>query len=84
MNFRLAQLDELKILNTISIQSKSYWGYPPSWIENWKEDLTITPELFQQQNILVVEENGQIMGFSSITENKETYENRLNREAYFY
>ncbi|MEL7121226.1 MAG: GNAT family N-acetyltransferase [Bacteroidota bacterium] len=74
MNFRLALIDELDTLNKISIQSKSYWGYPTSWIEHWKEDLTISPEQFQQQTILVVEEDDQIMGFSSITENEEYYE----------
>ncbi len=74
MRFRIAEIDDLETLNTISLQSKAYWGYPESWIANWMDELTIDRDKFFNQNILVVESESKIFGFCSIVEKRENYE----------
>ncbi len=74
MRFRIAAQKDLSTLNAISLRSKAHWGYPAEWIETWKNDLTITPEQFAHQQILVVEINDRIIGFSSIVEDQDNYD----------
>lgn len=74
MKFRIAEIDDLDTLNRISVKSKAYWGYPASWIEHWLDELRLNEAKFSKQNILVVENNGKIIGFSSIVENINNYE----------
>ncbi len=74
MKFRIADIDDLETLNTISVKSKAYWGYPESWIEKWLDELTLDEHKFSNQNILVVENENRLIGYSSIVENSENYE----------
>lgn len=74
MKFRIADIDDLATLNTISVKSKAYWGYPESWIEKWLDDLTLDEYKFSNQNVLVVENENRLIGYSSIVENSENYE----------
>ncbi|MCX2678421.1 GNAT family N-acetyltransferase [Galbibacter sp. EGI 63066] len=74
MNFRKAKLDDIQELNQISLKSKKYWGYPDQWIENWSDELTLTSEKFAEQEIVVGEIETQVVGFCSISENKDNYE----------
>ena len=74
MKFRTADINDLEALNTISVKSKGYWGYPESWIEKWLDELTLDNDKFSNQNILVVEHESKLIGFASIVENIENYE----------
>ena len=74
MKFRVAKPNDINTLNTISIKSKGYWGYPSSWIEHWKNDLTLDEAQLLTQHVLVIEVDSKIIGFSSITENEQTFE----------
>ncbi|MEO1260776.1 MAG: GNAT family N-acetyltransferase [Bacteroidota bacterium] len=74
MNFRVAKIDDLKKLNSISLKSKAYWGYPTAWIEKWEDDLRIARDEFKKQNILLVENKNGIIGFCSMTEHDANYE----------
>ena len=74
MNFRTADINDLEVLNTISVKSKGYWGYPESWIQRWLDELTIDEEKFSEQHILVIENDSELFGFSSIVENNDNYE----------
>lgn len=74
MKFRIAELDDLEMLNKISLQSKAYWGYPESWIAHWSDELKLDRDKFLNQNVLVVENESKILGFCSIVENSENYE----------
>ncbi|MEQ8423475.1 MAG: GNAT family N-acetyltransferase [Cyclobacteriaceae bacterium] len=74
MKFRTAKIDDLKILNTISVKAKAYWGYPEDWLEKWKDDLTLDESKFSKQNIVVLELQDQISGFCSVGENEDSYE----------
>lgn len=74
MKTRKAKLKDLPELNRISVASKKHWGYPDEWIERWLSELTLTPEEFAQQHILVGEVDSGIIGFCSISENEDEYE----------
>ncbi len=74
MEIRKAIVKDIPELNRVSIASKKHWGYPDEWIANWLDELTLTPEKFVRQNILVGELNGEIIGFCSITESESEYE----------
>lgn len=74
MKFRIAKIDDLETLNKISVESKAYWGYPESWIENWLDELTLDKDKLSTQNVLVIENENKIIGFSSIVENSRNYE----------
>ncbi|MFT5512895.1 MAG: GNAT superfamily N-acetyltransferase [Bacteroidia bacterium] len=74
MKLRIGEIEDLETLNSISVLSKSYWNYPKSWIERWMDDLTIQVDEFAKQNILVVEHDGDIIGFSSVVERLENCE----------
>lgn len=60
---RFAKPHEAEELTQLAFLSKAHWGYSPEWIELWREDLTVTPELIQNSIAFVAELNGEIMGF---------------------
>ena len=74
MGFRLAQTDDLEILNSISVRSKNHWNYPESWMEQWKDDLILDDQKLKEQNVLLVEIDKKIIGFCSVVENIENCE----------
>lgn len=74
MNFRIAEFHDLPTLNTISVSSKKYWGYPEAWIEKWMDDLCLDESKLAHQNVLILEEKNQALGFCSIVENGKDYE----------
>ncbi|MEO8435865.1 MAG: GNAT family N-acetyltransferase [Pyrinomonadaceae bacterium] len=50
---RKAVATDSEVLTEIAHNAKRYWGYPESWIEHWKADLTITPELISSCEVYV-------------------------------
>ncbi len=59
---------DAEILTDIAIKSKAYWGYTHKQIESWREDLTVTPEMFQKYNICKYLVDNQIAGFYILEE----------------
>lgn len=74
MKFRSATIEDLMHLNLISFASKRHWGYPEKWIENWKEDLTITETDLGLYKTLLLELEKKIIGFCSIKDQIDHYE----------
>lgn len=60
---RFAKSDEAKELTQLAFLSKAHWGYSPEWLESWRDDLTVTPELIKNSIAFVAELNGKIVGF---------------------
>ncbi|MFY0630504.1 MAG: GNAT family N-acetyltransferase [Flavobacteriaceae bacterium] len=58
-----AVLSDAEILTEIAMASKAYWGYTDEQVESWREDLTITPQMFEDWNIYKYLVDGQIAGF---------------------
>ncbi len=74
VRFRTAQIEDLGILNTISFRSKGHWGYGQELLDQWKDQLTIREQQFQDQQMLVAMWDDLPIGFCSIAENQENYE----------
>lgn len=72
--FRKARLDDIPVMNQISVQSKRHWGYPDSWIEKWNDDLTLNQIKFESLSILLLEIDDQSMGFCAISKEGQDYE----------
>ncbi|MDW7691852.1 GNAT family N-acetyltransferase [Flammeovirgaceae bacterium SG7u.111] len=74
MKLRKAVLEDLPVLNRISVTAKKHWGYPNEWIERWLDDLTLTPTDLEEQSILVAENREGSLGFCAIKEEAEYVE----------
>ena len=60
---RRASPDESGVLTEIAHAAKRHWGYPEAWIREWRDALTITPELIRDQHVYVALHAGEIAGF---------------------
>lgn len=63
---RRARPDEARVLSDLALRSKGYWGYDPSFLEACREALTISPEEVRDTPMFVLDEEGQIAGFSGL------------------
>ena len=63
---RRAEPEEAACLTEIAFAAKRHWGYPESWIEVWREDLTVTPDFIQWNEVFVANENGRLTGFYAL------------------
>ena len=71
---RPALSDEAPALTQIALDAKRYWGYPEHWIKHWESDLTITPEFIADNQVFVLEGDGQIRGFYALCINENNAE----------
>ena len=62
IQIRHADPDEGETLTAIAHAAKRHWDYPESWIEQWRADLTITPEFITNNEVFVATINDQIAG----------------------
>lgn len=63
---------DLDALTRIAHTAKRHWGYPESWIEAWRRDLTITVEDLSAQDIFVAhDEQGEVLGFAALLRDAE-------------
>lgn len=58
-----AKLSDADKLTEIALKSKAFWGYSDELIESWREDLTVTPKMFDDFNIYKYLVNNEIVGF---------------------
>ncbi|MCL6591969.1 MAG: hypothetical protein K6U80_18720 [Firmicutes bacterium] len=63
VNIRKAFMEESATLTDISFASKRFWNYPEEYFEVWKDELTITPEYIQKNDVNVAEFNGEVLGY---------------------
>ena len=59
---RRATSDEADTLTSIAHAAKRHWNYPEKWIEQWKADLTITPDFIASNEVYVAIVDGVIAG----------------------
>ena len=62
MIFKGASYDAKK-LTEIALKSKAFWGYSDEQLESWREDLTITPKMFEECNVYKYIVKDEIAGF---------------------
>jgi N-acetylglutamate synthase-like GNAT family acetyltransferase len=58
-----ATLEDAEVLTEIAVKSKAYWGYDVDVVESWREDLTVTPIMFEEYNICKYVVDHEIAGF---------------------
>jgi GNAT superfamily N-acetyltransferase len=62
IEIRRATPDEADALTALAHAAKSYWNYPPEWIDAWKSDLTLTPDFIANNEVFVAIIDGAITG----------------------
>jgi len=71
---RKAKREEAGVLTEISFASKRYWRYPEKYIDVWRDELTITNCYVINNDVYVLENNQQIVGYYSLLNIKEDKE----------
>ena len=66
VEIRKAKPEEADLLTEIAHAAKRHWGYPESWIQHWKGDLTITPEFISDNEMYVAMNGEEIVGCCAI------------------
>jgi len=62
MEIRRARPNEAEVLTEIAHAAKRHWKYPEDWINQWKLELTITPEFITENEVFVALIDGQVAG----------------------
>ena len=65
-NIRRALPREAEFLTDLAMRSKAHWGYPDSFIEECRAELTLTPEWIASHPVFVMDETGTVTGFYSL------------------
>ena len=50
------------VLSAIAWAAKAHWGYPESWLEQWREQLTFTPEFVAANETFFARRDRRIVG----------------------
>jgi len=58
-----ATLDDAEILTDIALKSKAYWGYSKDIIESWRDDLTVSEQMFTDYTICKYMFENEVAGF---------------------
>lgn len=61
-----AQALDAPALSAIAWAAKAHWGYPPHWLEQWRELLTITPNFIAQNETFLALMDRQPIGFYAL------------------
>jgi|ERR1051326_1694376 N-acetylglutamate synthase-like GNAT family acetyltransferase len=62
IRIRRAQPNEAETLTEIAYAAKRHWSYPESWIEQWKDELTITKQFIADNDMFVAARGDEILG----------------------
>ena len=62
IHIRRARPDEAELLTSLAHAAKRHWNYPEKWIEQWKADLTISPEFIHHNDVYVALIEGVLGG----------------------
>jgi GNAT superfamily N-acetyltransferase len=63
---RQARPEEAIALTELTLRSKAYWGYSPALIEEWRDIMSIPPELIRNHPVYVIEDTGRVCGYYSL------------------
>lgn len=63
---RPASEDEAGVLTDVALRSKAVWGYDQKFLQDCRDELTITPAYISQNVVIVIEELGRVLGFYSL------------------
>lgn len=61
-------------LSAIARAAKAHWGYPAHWLEQWREELTITAVFIaENETFKAVVKGGTIIGFHALLKSEATW-----------
>jgi N-acetylglutamate synthase-like GNAT family acetyltransferase len=66
VNIRKAIVEDADTLSSIAQDAKRYWGYPEHWLERWREELTISPNFINENDVYVADSDGVVTGFYAL------------------
>ena len=66
-----ANVEDAKLLSSISYSSKKFWGYSDELMNLWKSDLEISNEYILENNVVKVFDEENFLGFFSIKLDEE-------------
>jgi ribosomal protein S18 acetylase RimI-like enzyme len=61
-----ARRGDASTLSAIAWAAKGLWGYPPHWMEQWRSQLSITPEFVSKNPTFTAIRDRQIVGFHAL------------------
>ncbi len=62
------------VLSAIAQAAKAQWGYPPRWLAQWQESLTITPEFIVAHETYVAWRDDRAVGFYAVRREQDTWQ----------
>ncbi|MCP5049188.1 MAG: GNAT family N-acetyltransferase, partial [bacterium] len=65
---RPAKPQEAEFLTELAMRSKAHWGYPETFMEACRAELSMTPEWIETHPVFVMDEGNTITGFYSLEE----------------
>ena len=66
MHITRARPDDAATLTNIAFAAKRHWGYPMSWIESWRDVLTVRPEFIAGYETYAAIDAGRAIGFYAL------------------
>ena len=63
---RRALPHESELLTQIAHAAKREWKYPKSWIQAWRDHLTVTPAYIAKNDVYVIEDGSGVKGFHAV------------------
>ena len=52
---RSAEASDAQALTRLVVRAKAFWGYPKEWMEEWREELTVTSDYVVQHRVVLAE-----------------------------
>src|SRR5262245_56834176 len=74
---RRADSTEVAALTRLALRSKAHWGYPPSFMEVCREELTLTADTIARAIVIVAENEGALLGFVALVRDADSGEAEL-------
>ena len=60
--------EDAQALSALAWRSKAYWGYPQEWMELWRDELSITPEQIQMNEVYKALDQDETIAWYSLVE----------------
>ena len=76
LRIRRALPNESEQLSSLAMRSKKTWGYDDAFMEQCRQELTLSTEYIATSQVYVIEENGEVLGFYGL--NGKRYEASLD------
>ncbi|MHB9146717.1 MAG: GNAT family N-acetyltransferase [Symbiobacteriia bacterium] len=67
-NIRQARPSEAPRLSHLAFRSKAYWGYDDAFMNQCRDELSLSPAYIETNEVWVLEAGGQIAGFYAIAQ----------------